>query len=177
MGWGSAGTGPAAWLPAAQRSATLVPDSPVPAIQSWARALPGTPQQAGAARHFVADLLKGSPLRDDAVMVLSELFTNAVVHTDSGKPGGLVTVQVSRWRGGVRIAVTDQGSPRVPVICTPTACEPAESGNGLFMVSCLASQLDWHDDASGRTICAILGKVPHDHPAVRLATPSWAWRS
>ena len=146
------------------------------AMAGWA-AFPGIPAAVPAARRFVAGALPGCPRADDLILAVNALFTNAVVHTDSGKPGGLVTVQVSRWRGGVRIAVTDQGSPRVPVICTPTACEPAESGNGLFMVSCLASQLDWHDDASGRTICAILGKVPHDHPAVRLATPSWAWRS
>ncbi len=149
-----------------------------PAPLSWARTFPGTPQHAHAARWFAAGVLIGSPLREDAVVVLSELFTNAVRHTSSGMPGGLVTVQVSRWRRGVRIAVTDQGAGPGPAIREPAAGgELAETGNGLFMVSCLASQLDWHDDASGRTICAILGKVPPDHPAVRLATPSWAWRS
>ena len=44
---------------------------------SWARAFPGTPGQASPARRFVAGLLEGSPFRDDAVVVLSELFTNA----------------------------------------------------------------------------------------------------
>ena len=63
----------------------------------------------------------GSPFRDDAIVVLSELFINAVLHTDSGKPGGLVTVQVTRWRQGVRIAVTDQGSLSQPVIRDPGA--------------------------------------------------------
>jgi anti-sigma regulatory factor (Ser/Thr protein kinase) len=140
------------------------------AMLSWARAFPGAPEQAGAARRFVADLLTGSPVRDDAVAVISELFANAVVHTDSGKPGGLVTVQVGRWRRGVRIAVTDQGSASVPVIRPPTVSRaPAESGNGLFMVSRLARHLGWHDDASGRTICAILGTLPPEHiPAAGL---------
>jgi serine/threonine-protein kinase RsbW len=141
------------------------------ALPSWARAFPGTPRHASAARQFVAGLLEGSPLCDDAVVVLCELFTNAVLHTDSGKPGGLVIVQVSRWRLGVRIAVTDQGSPSQPIICGPAACgEPAESGNGLYLAAHLAGRLNWHDDASGRTIAAILGRLPPEQHPRRPAT-------
>lgn len=147
------------------------------AMPSWARALPGTAQQAMAARRFVLSLLDGSPFRDDAVLVLSELFTNAVLHTASGKPGGLVIVQVSRWRLGVRIAVTDQGSPSQPVIRDPGASsELAENGNGLYLVGHLAGHLDWHDDASGRTISAVLGTLPPEHhppqPATQPGEPS-----
>ena len=157
--------------------AALASDQPVWAAPSWARAFPGMPEQVSAARHFAADLLKGSALRDDAVTVISELFTNAILHTDSGKPGGLITVQISRWRGGVRIAVTDQGAQGTPVVCLPAADgEPAENGNGLFMVSCLARLLDWHDDASGRTVCAILGRLPPSRPAPGQTVPDRAWR-
>ncbi len=142
---------------------------PQPAALSWARAFAGTPRQAHAARRFAAELLSGSPLRDDAMVVLSELFTNSVRHTRSGRPGGLVTVQISRWHQGVRIAVTDAGSGGCPVIRDPAARgEPAETGNGLFMVRCLASELDWHDDTCGRTVCAILGTLPPGHqPGLR----------
>jgi anti-sigma regulatory factor (Ser/Thr protein kinase) len=133
----------------------------IPGMPSWARAFPGTPQQVGAARRFAASLLDGSPFCDDAVLVISELFTNALLHTDSGKPGGLVIVQVSRWLLGVRVAVTDQGSHQRPVIRSAgPGGEITDSGNGLRMVSQLAERLDWHDDASGRTICAILGTLP-----------------
>jgi anti-sigma regulatory factor (Ser/Thr protein kinase) len=130
------------------------------ALALWARAFPGTPGQVGEARRFVGHLLQGSPFCDDAVVVLSELFTNAVLHTDSGKPGGLVTVQVARWRFGVRIAVTDQGSPGQPIIRDPGAGGwPAESGHGLYLAAQLASRLTWHDDPSGRTIAATLGRA------------------
>lgn len=123
---------------------------------SWARAFPGTPRQAGAARRFVASLLDGSPFCDDAVVVVSELFTNALLHTNSGKPGGLVVVQVTRWLLGVRVAVTDQGSAKRPVIGDGGSCQQAaESGHGLYLVSCLSEHLGWHDDPSGRTICAL----------------------
>ena len=139
---------------------------------SWARAFPGTAQQARVARWFALGLLDGSPFCDDAVLVLSELFTNAILHSDSGKPGGLVVVQISRWRLGLRIAVTDQGSRNQPVIRDPGACSDlAESGSGLYLAAQLSGRLDWHDDASGRTIAAILGRLPPEHhpppPAAR----------
>jgi serine/threonine-protein kinase RsbW len=154
------------------------------AIPSWARAFPGAPQQASAARRFVASLLDGSPFCDDAVVVVSELFTNALLHTDSGKPGGLVVVQVSRWLHGVRVAVTDQGSGKQPVIGDGGPCrESAESGHGLYLVAHLTKHLDWHDDPSGRTICAILGTRPPEHyrpqplgqasGSSRLPQPAW----
>jgi anti-sigma regulatory factor (Ser/Thr protein kinase) len=132
----------------------------ITALALWARAFPGTPGQVGEARRFVGHLLPGSPFYDDAVIVLCELFTNAVLHTDSGKPGGLVTAQVARWRAGVRIAVTDQGSPGQPVIRDLGAGgEVAESGRGLHLAAQLAHGLTWHDDPSGRTIAATWGKA------------------
>ena len=151
----------------------------VPAMPSWARVFPGTPQQVGAARRFVAALLDGSPFRDNALIIVSELVTNALLHSRSGNPGGLVTVQVTRWLLGVRIAVTDQGSPNSPVIRdTGPGRQIAESGHGLYMVSHLAEHLDWHDDASGRTIHAILGTHPPEHcrhqPASQPPSPALA---
>ena len=141
-------------------------------VSSWARAFPGTARQVSAARQFVTSLLEGSPLRDDAVVVVSELFTNAVRHTRSGLPGGLVVVQLSRWLLGVRIAVTDQGSDLQPVIRSPGSYrEPIDSGNGLYLVACLSRRLEWHDDASGRTVCAVLGRPLHgQRPAERAAS-------
>jgi serine/threonine-protein kinase RsbW len=134
------------------------------ALVSWARTFPGIPGSSGEARRFLGHLLRGSPFCDDAVIVLSELFTNAVLHTDSGKPGGLVTVQVARWRYGVRIAVTDQGSAGLPVIRDPGAgYGPEESGHGLFLAAQLAGGLAWHDDPSGRTIAATFGKAGPMH--------------
>src|SRR6202050_2122249 len=106
---------------------------------SWARAFPGTPRQVGAARRFVASLLDGSPFCDDAVVVVSELFTNALLHTNSGKPGGLVVVQVTRWLLGVRVAVTDQGSAKRPVIGDGGSCQQGHArGQRLYPVECLA---------------------------------------
>lgn len=136
-------------------------------VSSWARAFPGTARQVSEARQFVTAMLDGSPLRDDAVVVVSELFTNAVRHSRSGLPGGLVVVQLSRWLLGVRIAVTDQGSALQPVIRSPGSHrEPIDSGNGLYLVARLSRRLEWHDDASGRTVCAVLGRPLHGQAPV-----------
>ena len=137
---------------------------PVMVMSSWARAFPGTPRQVAAARRFAASLLAGSPLRDDAVTIVSELFTNSVRHSSSGRPGGLVIVQVTRWRHGVRIAVTDQGAATHPVIRHPGHDgELTETGSGLFIVGELSRLLDWHDDIFGRTVHATLGAPPPGH--------------
>src|SRR5215469_15048965 len=60
--------------------------------------LPGEPQQVSRARGFVARTLASAGLpgvdSDAATLLTSELVTNAIVHTDSGKPGGTVTVVV-----------------------------------------------------------------------------------
>ena len=171
--WRAARRGPALSTPGRASGEAAGEQRMTPAMSSWARAFPGVPCQVSLARRFVSALLEGSPLRDDAVIVISELFTNALQHTDSGRPGGLVVVQFSRWRQGVRIAVTDQGSAQRPVIRStgpashdkaaainatrvsmdPLSADdadaiPADCGHGLFMVSCLAEHLDWHDDAA-----------------------------
>ena len=42
--------------------------------------------------------------------MVSELFTNAILYTTSGHPGGLVTVSIAISRGMARIHVIDQGA-------------------------------------------------------------------
>ena len=130
-------------------------------LPSWARTFPGAPQQAAAARHFVLDLLNGSPLRDDAALVVCELFTNAVMHTDSGRPGGLATVQVCRWRLGVRIAVTDQG----PRSNQPVIADPAAYGARLSTATACSWSVGWPGVSIGTTtfpaaLSALLGDLP-----------------
>jgi anti-sigma regulatory factor (Ser/Thr protein kinase) len=76
---------------------------------SWSRSFPATAAQAGAARRFLAAILDGSPAAADAVLCLSELATNAIVHSDSGRPGGTFTVAVRLGQGSLWVEVRDQG--------------------------------------------------------------------
>ena len=107
-------------------------DAGPPATAACTRSFPGLPESVGAARSWVAGFLPGSPAADDAVLMTSELVTNAVVHSASGLPGGTFTVSVRAGDGSVRVDVTDQGeAPRRPPA-------PAGLGRGLFIVSQLA---------------------------------------
>ena len=57
---------------------------------------PARPEQVGAARRFVARLLAGTPVADDAVLCVSELAGNCVSHSVSGCPG---VSSPSGWSG------------------------------------------------------------------------------
>ena len=98
----------------------------------WSRSFPATPEQAGKARRFLAAILDGHPA-DDAILCLSELVTNATIHSRSQQPGGRLTVHVQRRGDHVRVGVCDQGGP-----WTETAHEDGQTGRGLLIVEQLA---------------------------------------
>ena len=106
---------------------------------SWSRAFPATPEQVREARQFLADILDGSPMTDDALLCLSELATNAAVHSRSREPGGQFRVRVERHDSHVRVEVSDQGGP-----WEPTSPHDGQNGRGLLVVTQLAP-------ASGRS--------------------------
>ncbi|MGH3342892.1 MAG: ATP-binding protein [Carbonactinosporaceae bacterium] len=60
----------------------------------WTRAFSGHPSAVGEARGWLAGLLDGLPVASDAVLVLSELATNALRHTASSGCGFSVSVEV-----------------------------------------------------------------------------------
>ena len=77
---------------------------------------PARPEHVSVARRFVAGLLAGTPVADDAILCISELAGNCVSHSVSGCPGGTFTVRVEVHDGDyVWLEVTDQGGPWCPV--------------------------------------------------------------
>ena len=80
-------------------------------LVTWSRTFPATPEQACQARRFLAVILDGRPDTDDAVLCLSELVTNATVHSNSRLPDGRITVRVQLHGLRLRVSVTDQGGP------------------------------------------------------------------
>ncbi len=72
---------------------------------------PGTPDQVGHARRFLAGIIGDCPQADDAILCLSGLAANAVQHSHSARPGGQFTVRVTRAAGWLRAEVTDDGGP------------------------------------------------------------------
>jgi len=107
------------------------------------RVFPGLPSQARQARRWVRALVSASCAlaADDAQLATGELFANAVVHTRSGAPGGLVTVAVT---GDGVIHVHDQGADGTqPHAGLAAALEdrglPVVSGRGLGIVAAVCA--------------------------------------
>lgn len=118
----------------------------IAAADSGRRSLtvPGLPSQAAAARQFVAGALgAGSPHAETAVLLVSELVTNSMVHSASGASGGMITITVASGAGeSVRVEVADDGAGTVPVV-TPVRDED-EHGRGMHLVSALAASWGSH---------------------------------
>jgi serine/threonine-protein kinase RsbW len=98
-------------------------------------AIPGHPEHVRAARTFTALVLEAHGQPDDgaASLLVSELVTNSLLHSDSGKPGGTVAITVLIAPGKTRIQVTDDGGPTEPAVRPPDGTE-AEDGRGLRLV-------------------------------------------
>ena len=71
--------------------------------------LPAHADQVQVARAFLAAMLAGCPAASDAVLCVSELATNAVLHSASRNPGGTFTVRAAVFDDCVRIEVEDNG--------------------------------------------------------------------
>jgi anti-sigma regulatory factor (Ser/Thr protein kinase) len=70
---------------------------------------PAHPRQVSAARAFLTAVLDSCPTADDAVLCMSELASNAVLHSASRQPGGTFTVHAEVSDDCIWIAVTDNG--------------------------------------------------------------------
>jgi serine/threonine-protein kinase RsbW len=67
------------------------------------------PRHVGAARAFLAAVLGDCPAADDAILCISELASNAVLHSASRQPGGTFTVCAELSHDCIWIGVKDNG--------------------------------------------------------------------
>jgi len=116
--------------------------------------LPGVVESVGAARRYVRDVLENSGERDtyDAELLVSELVSNAVRHSESGRVGGLVTIVVANCGETIQIAVADKGSTTCAPEIPAEPDEDAEGGRGLWLVSEVALAWGWHEGVVGRIV-------------------------
>jgi serine/threonine-protein kinase RsbW len=133
--------------------------------------IPGRTDQVRTAREFVAKALgELAAVTDTAVLLTSELVTNAVRHSKSREAGGVVLVVVLEIADGVRVEVTDEGSDlSSPVVKGDTF---ASDGHGLFLVETMARQWGYLRDAGGTMVWFQLGPA---RPAAAPGSLGPAW--
>ncbi|MEU2877374.1 ATP-binding protein [Streptomyces sp. NPDC007070] len=116
-------------------------------------------------------VLDGHPRAEDAALIVTELGTNAVMHTASGGSGGSFGVALTVSEPAVTVAVTDSGS----CVTTPEVQCPASDsthGRGLAMVTALADSVMVQGGAEGRTVTAeLLTQVRPGSPTPCSARP------
>ncbi|RKN10175.1 ATP-binding protein [Streptomyces radicis] len=124
---------------------------------AWVVDCPGIPEELARARHHVHQLLDGNPHADDAALIVTELGTNAITHTDSAK----TTFRLVLVHGpdGISITVTDAGGTTTrPHVERPE--DTADHGRGLALVTALATTLTITGDDHGHTVTAEIHTTP-----------------
>ena len=113
--------------------------------------VPGRPEQVAEVRRFVRRTVgDASPMAETAMLLASELATNAVLHSASGRAEGSATVLITEVGGGLRVEVADEGSDQsAPVVRGDIY---ASEGHGLFLVESLADQWGYVRDETGTTV-------------------------
>jgi anti-sigma regulatory factor (Ser/Thr protein kinase) len=121
----------------------------------WGLTCPGFPEEVSRARRWTRDILRGSPLAEDAELIVSELSANAILHTASGLESGRFRLVLAVSPQVVVLSVTDDGgaatAPKVE-----DRDQDAEHGRGLGMVSVIAHRVVVRDSDGGRTVTAEL---------------------
>ncbi|MGW2207967.1 ATP-binding protein [Streptomyces sp. NPDC001781] len=123
------------------------------------------PEEVGRARKWVRSRLAGlgiaadEPLAETLILLVSELVTNAVVHTGRpallrlSLPGGPLPGTPAEAEPEasvtVRLEVADASS-RAPV--PRCAGREATGGRGLALVDCLADRWGWSPEGAGKNI-------------------------
>lgn len=114
------------------------------------RRFPGLPSQVAYARRFVARQLTESPQLTTATLLTSELATNAITHSASGRATGKFEVTVQQAPGWARVEVRDLGSREQPAPQHRDPYDTAEHGRGLDLVEALSSKWGTEPRTDGR---------------------------
>lgn len=119
--------------------------------------LEAAPAAAGQARRLLSHACHEASLPeslcDDAVLLVSELVTNVVLHG-----GRHAHLSVSADVDGVRVGVSDDGAARPRIARSDLL---AESGRGLRLLDKCASCWGVQDDDPGKTVWFELHVAPH----------------
>jgi len=144
------------------RGGSSSPQSPLAPHWRWRRVFPGHQQELSGLRRWLSSLLPDCPARDDVLSIVTELASNAIRHTASGRDGGWFAVEVTWHESVVQVAVVDSGGTAEPqVIDDPDG----ERGRGLLLVHGLSVRTGFTGDQRGRLVWAQIA-WPGPNPAV-----------
>jgi anti-sigma regulatory factor (Ser/Thr protein kinase) len=114
--------------------------------------IPGHAEHVAEARAFVSRTLgAGCPEADTVILLTSELVTNSIQHSRSGRDDGTITITLIAIPGGIRAEVIDEGGPTNPMLSRGQV-EPAvlaENGRGLQLVQMLSARWSYAHDEAG----------------------------
>lgn len=131
-------------------------------------AVPHGPAGVGQARHRMREQLSRSGVSesvvDDAVLILSELVSNACRHGRPLKPSDRGDGDIrAEWRvdkaGRLTVEVTDGGGPTRPIPATPSVT--ARGGRGLNIIAALAQEWGVRDSATGEVTVWVIVTEGH----------------
>ncbi|MFE7580338.1 ATP-binding protein [Streptomyces gardneri] len=126
-------------------------DTRADSVRRFAFELPALTSSVARARRLAEErlILWGCDpgIRDTVALVVSELVTNAVVHTASGR----VICEIREGEDTLRIAVRDEGGPAGPRM---RDCGEEERGRGLLIVDALCTA--WGADRTGHGTAQIV---------------------
>ena len=134
--------------------------------------LPCAPASVAVARQRLAAELTAAGIFDgvvgDAVLVVSELLSNAIRHA---RPltGSNLLLSWDLTDGAIEIAVTDGGAATRPM--TAQATVSSLGGRGLDIVDYLARSWGVRSDDTGLTVWALMTAAA-DQPGPRCASPT-----
>jgi anti-sigma regulatory factor (Ser/Thr protein kinase) len=122
-------------------------------IETAETVFPAVPESVGAARRFTRAALArhaiDAAIVDTAMLLVSELATNAIVH-------GTSTIRLRVGVGDdIRVEVRD-GSDDPPTVGVGDA--ERESGRGLAIVTTLAESWDWSPRPPGKVVWFALAR-------------------
>jgi anti-sigma regulatory factor (Ser/Thr protein kinase) len=112
------------------------------------------PVSVRKARTFVANVFSqaSEEERDRAVLITSELATNAVIHADSD-----FTVTTTASAAEIHVAITDTGGA-VPLLQSPDQSQL--HGRGLLITNSLADRWGVEIQSGGTTVWFVLALAP-----------------
>jgi anti-sigma regulatory factor (Ser/Thr protein kinase) len=123
--------------------------SPTHLLSCWS--LPHRPEAAGTSRRLARTTLEEQGVSQDtvdqALLLVSELVTNAVEHAC---PPVMLSLTLSETDGAIRIEVSDGGPAKTEGAWT-ASCTSDEHGRGSGIIDILATAHGEHTDPHGAT--------------------------